>query len=199
MTITAEELKRFKSNANFDIDRPASLDACNDYFSACGLLLAHIEFLTAKIADMSNDRGQLLIAQKTLINQATLIAEKQAVIDQRNGECDRLINELGALREQKPVAYSYCYAMCETCEGFQDWRDELSNERPPEWMLETGKVTELQELFTRAAPLAVVTLPNRENIHNGFDTQQVAINCTWNSAIDACADAIRAAGGKVAE
>ena len=29
-----------------------------------------------------------------------LIAEQQAVIDQRNGECDRLINELAALRER---------------------------------------------------------------------------------------------------
>lgn len=51
------------------------------------------------------------------------------------------------LSARTPVAYSYRYAGCETCEGFQDWRWELSKEKPPEWMLETGKVTNLVELF----------------------------------------------------
>lgn len=99
----------------------------------------------------------------TLLNrieaQAARIAEQQAVIDQRNGECDRLFNELAALREQKPVAYSYRYAGCETCDGFQDWRNELSSERPPEWMIETGKVTELQYLFKGPTPVAVSCEP----------------------------------------
>lgn len=83
---------------------------------------------------------------------------------------ERLIEELqlaqvglDALRELKgeqvPYAYSYNYAGCETCEGFQDWRKELSRERPPEWMVETGKVTDLVELFT--TPQKPVVLPVR--------------------------------------
>lgn len=59
----------------------------------------------------------------------------------------RLVAENAALKARTPFAYSYRYAGCETCEGFQNWRWELSKERPPEWMLETGKVTNLVELF----------------------------------------------------
>lgn len=59
----------------------------------------------------------------------------------------KLVAENAALKARTPFAYSYRYAGCETCEGFQNWRWELSKERPPEWMLETGKVTNLVELF----------------------------------------------------
>ena len=55
--------------------------------------------------------------------------------------------ENDGMSARTPVAYSYRYAGCETCDGFQDWRWELSKEKPPEWMLETGKVTNLVELF----------------------------------------------------
>lgn len=67
--------------------------------------------------------------------------------------------ELAKLKgDAVPFAFSYNYAGCETCEGFRDWRKELSKERPPEWMLETGKVTDLVELFTHAQPVPVVVL-----------------------------------------
>lgn len=52
----------------------------------------------------------------------------------------------------KPFAYAYRYAGCETSDGFQDWREELSRERPADWMIETGKVTDLQELHIAASP-----------------------------------------------
>lgn len=69
--------------------------------------------------------------------------------------------ELAKLKgDAVPFAFSYNYAGCETCEGFRDWRKELSKERPPEWMLETGKVTDLVELFTHAQPVPVVVLPH---------------------------------------
>ncbi|MCX2159559.1 hypothetical protein JDW12_11140 [Escherichia coli] len=58
-----------------------------------------------------------------------------------------LAAENAGMSARTPVAYSYRYAGCETCDGFQDWRWELSKEKPPEWMLETGKVTNLIELF----------------------------------------------------
>lgn len=47
-----------------------------------------------------------------------------------------------------PYAYAYDYAGCETCEGFQDWRREITKEAPPDWMLETGKVKNLVKLYT---------------------------------------------------
>lgn len=62
-------------------------------------------------------------------------------------KCAELATENAGMSARTPVAYSYRYAGCETCEGFQDWRWELSKEKPPEWMLETGKVTNLVELF----------------------------------------------------
>lgn len=67
----------------------------------------------------------------------------QEVIEYVHG----LVAENAAMKARTPFAYSYRYAGCETCEGFQNWRWELSKERPPEWMMETGKVTNLVELF----------------------------------------------------
>ncbi len=68
-------------------------------------------------------------------------------IDNLESKCAALAAENAGMSARTPVAYSYRYAGCETCEGFQDWRWELSKEKPPEWMLETGKVTNLIELF----------------------------------------------------
>ena len=70
-----------------------------------------------------------------------------------------VVAENAVLHAQTPVAYSYRYAGCETCDGFQDWRWELSKEKPPEWMVETGKVTNLVELFERTeAPAAIANI-----------------------------------------
>ena len=68
-------------------------------------------------------------------------------IDNLEAKCAALAAENAGMSARTPVAYSYRYAGCETCDGFQDWRWELSKEKPPEWMLETGKVTNLIELF----------------------------------------------------
>ncbi|EMX0085568.1 hypothetical protein AAEV22_003201 [Escherichia coli] len=68
-------------------------------------------------------------------------------IDNLEAKCAKMAVENAGMSARTPVAYSYRYAGCETCEGFQDWRWELSKEKPPEWMLETGKVTNLVELF----------------------------------------------------
>ncbi|MGH8810377.1 MAG: hypothetical protein ACREXO_00140 [Advenella sp.] len=88
--------------------------------------------------------------------------------------------------DQVPYAYSYNYAGCETCEGFQDWRKELSRERPPEWMIETGKVTDLVELFTaQQKPVVPMAL---------FDGYQPHIVRELQAAFKA---AIEAAGGIV--
>lgn len=71
----------------------------------------------------------------------------QEMVVTLEAKCAELAAENAGMSARTPVAYSYRYAGCETCEGFQDWRWELSKEKPPEWMLETGKVTNLVELF----------------------------------------------------
>lgn len=73
--------------------------------------------------------------------------EHQEVVSALEAKCAALAAENAGMSARTPVAYSYRYAWCETCDGFQDWRWELSKEKPPEWMLETGKVTNLVELF----------------------------------------------------
>lgn len=73
--------------------------------------------------------------------------DHQEVVAALEAKCAALAAENAGLSARTPVAYSYRYAGCETCDGFQDWRWELSKEKPPEWMLETGKVTNLVELF----------------------------------------------------
>lgn len=85
-----------------------------------------------------------LFKQLAIHLSASLLATREAC-----KERDALAVENVGLHARTPVAYSYRYAWCETCEGFQDWRWELSKEKPPEWMLETGKVTNLVELFER--------------------------------------------------
>ena len=106
--------------------------------------------------------------------------------------------ELEALKgDRVPYAYSYNYAGCETCEGFQDWRKELSRERPPEWMVETGKVTDLVELFT--GQQKPIVLPSK--ITMGFKKLAEIYECKpeqaqfiavgWNAAIEAAGGIVK--------
>lgn len=106
--------------------------------------------------------------------------------------------ELSELKgDRVPYAYSYNYAGCETCEGFQDWRKELSRERPPEWMVETGKVTDLVELFT--GQQKPIVLPSK--ITMGFKKLAEIYECKpeqaqfiavgWNAAIEAAGGIVK--------
>ncbi|MDE1511962.1 hypothetical protein PWJ72_21355 [Serratia nevei] len=56
-------------------------------------------------------------------------------------------NKLSEL--SKPVAYDYQYAGVETCEGFGSWRNELTWDCPPDWMVETGKVKNLKPRYSQ--------------------------------------------------
>ncbi|WP_211046712.1 hypothetical protein [Pectobacterium versatile] len=114
---------------------------------------------TAK--EHQEENQQLRTGLAAYDGEAIMVAEPIGEIDQDNGSvtwlCDvpagALVYSLPLLHAV-PYAYAYQYAGCETCEGFQDWRSKLSKERPPEWMLEDGKVTDLIELFARAVPPA---------------------------------------------
>lgn len=57
------------------------------------------------------------------------------------------MNKLSEL--SKPVAYDYQYAGVETCEGFGSWRNELTWDCPPDWMVETGKVKNLKPRYSQ--------------------------------------------------
>ncbi|UKL14845.1 hypothetical protein [Erwinia phage Gungnir39] len=84
-------------------------------------------------------------------------------------EANKLEAELKRRDAQEPYAYAYRYAGCETCEGFRDWRDELSKEYPPDWMLESGKITDLKLLYTAApavVPEKVVKLPEAYTVES---------------------------------
>lgn len=107
------------------------------------------EYLLRKLEDRNELERQLsakTISEQNIINAFGIKGEdahSKLVIEYVHG----LVAENAALTARTPFAYSYRYAGCETCEGFQNWRWELSKERPPEWMMETGKVTNLVELF----------------------------------------------------
>ena len=96
---------------------------------------------------LSESRREFLAADATINNLELRLAEMAAHLANAENKCATLAAENAGMSARKPVAYSYRYAGCETCDGFQDWRWELSKEKPPEWMLETGKVTNLVELF----------------------------------------------------
>lgn len=56
--------------------------------------------------------------------------------------------------ERQPFGYVYQEARAKLCEGWRQWRDVFDRESPPQWMLEEGKVTGLQPLFTAPPELA---------------------------------------------
>jgi hypothetical protein len=166
-----------------------------------------IEVLKAKTEGMPDEVVITLTTQqaKALLDQ--LEAERQRAAGSEEELHKALHREKAAERkflaaqeeiaelkgDQVPYAYSYNYAGCETCEGFQDWRKELSRERPPEWMIETGKVTDLVELFT--APQKPVVLPMP------FDINVAGERVDWKGGDyydrDDVLAAIEAAGGIV--
>lgn len=80
----------------------------------------------------------------------------------------------------EPFAYAYRYAGCETSDGFQNWREELSRERPADWMIETGKVTDLQALHTAAQP-AVLPPEWDGTEHNEYAAGKQA---GWNDCLE---------------
>ncbi|QGU87043.1 hypothetical protein [Erwinia sorbitola] len=96
---------------------------------------------------LANSEHQLHMAELSKFN---LRSQRKAQFRKRREAEAELARRDAAAGE--PFAYAYRYAGCETCEGFQNWRDELSKERPAEWMIETGKVTDLKELYTVAQP-----------------------------------------------
>lgn len=103
---------------------------------------------------LAESRREFWAADATINNLELNLADMEAKLSNAENKCAALAAENDGLYARTPVAYSYRYAGCETCEGFQDWRWELSKEKPPEWMLETGKVTNLVELFEPTDPPA---------------------------------------------
>lgn len=97
---------------------------------------------------------ELIGSRETIDAQAARIAEQQAVIDQRNGECDRLINELAALREQNEQRKPFGWLRVVSGSSFQIME---GSQRPPD---RSGDcVGPWFAVYTQPAPVAVSCEP----------------------------------------
>lgn len=98
MKITPEELELFKNSANFDVDRPASLGACTDYFSACGLLMAHIDVQAVRIAStdamLTEAVEALRLSEKELEALADVAGSNAARVKELERELEALRNDV---------------------------------------------------------------------------------------------------------
>ncbi|MBA5203072.1 hypothetical protein H2Y57_05145 [Pectobacterium aroidearum] len=128
------------------------------------------------IAETSRLNDEVLSLRSELSESVALANKLRRTAKEHQEENQSLRTELAERSKQKPYAYAYQYAGCQTCEGFQDWRSQLSKERPPEWMLEDGKVTDLIELFAHPVPPAA-SQPNREQLRNLVDV-------VWNAVTE---------------
>ncbi|WP_204773059.1 hypothetical protein [Escherichia coli] len=132
------DLKVNETNAEYLVRKFGELESkLETALRECRSAGITIDNLEAKCAALAADNEKAMEAMRQADAAVKLAHEKFSALAAENA----------GLHARTPVAYSYRYAGCETCEGFQDWRWELSKEKPPEWMLETGKVTNLVELF----------------------------------------------------
>lgn len=136
--------------------------------------------------------------------QAERIAEQQAVIDQRNGECDRLINELAALREQKmqpaPVAVPDAIKqILSELRTYNPKADEYGGKHIiPGW---ADRIEKALRLNSGSKPqrfvVPLMKMSVEEVMHrSGFDRQYAE---GWCSANDWAINQVKLAGGEIAE
>ncbi|WP_273835604.1 hypothetical protein [Serratia marcescens] len=67
-------------------------------------------------------------------------------------EVKYMARELLANREAQPVAWSYEWASCITCEGPQNFKPVIEREAPPQWAINEGQARNVTLLY--AAPPA---------------------------------------------
>jgi len=53
-----------------------------------------------------------------------------------------------ANREAQPVAWSYEWASCITCEGPQNFKPVIEREAPPQWAIDEGQARNVTPLYT---------------------------------------------------
>ncbi|WP_158784981.1 hypothetical protein [Pantoea sp. BAV 3049] len=184
MTITSEQLENLRGLIKFASPMPwhwATSNSMARLSSASGkdgdVLSAFRASDGVPCVSVSSDNMNLIVSAVNALPgllahidaQASRIAEQQAVIDQRNGECDRLITELSiatdrvginfdravtaekelaVLREQKPVAWrAHCHYMDGTDAGVQYYDD-------------AGLLGLREPLYCQPVPPAPVAVPD---------------------------------------
>ncbi|ENU0874939.1 hypothetical protein ACFGT5_003727 [Serratia marcescens] len=79
--------------------------------------------------------------------------------------------ELLANREAQPVAWSYEWASCITCEGPQNFQPVIEREAPPQWAIDEGQARSVTPLYTSPPAPAVpgkATPGNIEILASGY-------------------------------
>lgn len=71
--------------------------------------------------------------------------------DLMEGAYEAGVKAAQAKNHDDPVAYLYQYSTATTCEGHVGWREEIEREKPPQWMIDEGKVTGLTPLCAQPA------------------------------------------------
>ncbi|RYM66023.1 hypothetical protein BSQ98_09820 [Serratia liquefaciens] len=74
-----------------------------------------------------------------------------------------------ANREAQPVAWSYEWALCITCEGPQDFKSVIEREAPPQWAIDEGQARNVTPLYTAPPATAVpsvIAIPEAATLTN---------------------------------
>ncbi len=96
---------------------------------------------------------------KWLHDAATELSATKLKMTMRPDELLVLTSELLANREAQPVAWSYEWASCITCEGPQNFQPVIEREAPPQWAIDEGQARSVTPLYTAPPAPAVMDKP----------------------------------------
>ncbi len=92
-----------------------------------------------------------------------------------HGDAKAIAAELLANREAQPVAWSYEWASCITCEGPQNFQPVIEREAPPEWTIDEGQARNIIPLYA-APPAPVVPVVQHEPVVYMWDSERKDID-----------------------
>lgn len=112
---------------------------------------------------------------KWLHDAATELSATKLKMTMRPDELLVLTSELLANREAQPVAWSYEWASCITCEGPQNFQPVIEREAPPEWTIDEGQARNIIPLYA-APPAPVVPVVQHEPVVYMWDSERKNID-----------------------
>lgn len=112
---------------------------------------------------------------KWLHDAATELSATKLKMTMRPDELLVLTSELLANREAQPVAWSYEWASCITCEGPQNFQPVIEREAPPEWTIDEGQARNIIPLYA-APPAPVVPVVQHEPVVYMWDSERKDID-----------------------